>query len=76
MKLIKLTTDLRPWRRGDDIPVPDDMADKLVASGDAIDPRPYPAREPGIADLDIMKPPLQPDRPVDGKPSRRKYLTK
>jgi hypothetical protein len=71
MKLIELTTDLRPWRRGDNVPVPDELADKLVESGEAINPRPYPPKEPGIADRDIMRPPLQPSE----KP-RRRYLTK
>ncbi len=75
MKLIELTTDLRPWRRGDNVPLPDELADKLVASGEGINPRPF---TPGtsIAENDIMRPPLQPERPPDGKPSRRRYLTK
>lgn len=72
MKLIELTTDLRPWRRGDNVPVPDALADKLVESGEAINPRPFPAREPSIVDLEIMKPPLPPE---SSKP-RRRYLTK
>ena len=74
MKLIELTTDLRPWRRGDNVPVPDDMADSLVASGEAINSRPYLPREPSIADREIMQPPLQPER--DAKPPRKRYLTK
>ena len=74
MKLIELTTDLRPWRRGDNVPVPDDMADSLVASGEAINPRSYLPREPSIADREIMQPPLQPE--PDAKPPRKRYLTK
>jgi hypothetical protein len=70
MKLIQLTTDLRPWRRGDDVPVPDDLADKLVASGEAINPRPYPAPHP-LADQPMMTTPLRPE----AKP-RRRYVTK
>jgi hypothetical protein len=76
MKLIELTTDLRPWRRGDNVPVPDALADILVASGEATNPRPYLPREPSIADLVITQPPIQTDCPADGKPTRRKYLTK
>ena len=75
MKLVELTTDLRPWRRGDNVPVPDEMAERLLASGEAVNPRPWRgAREPQIADLPMLTTPL---RQPDGKfKPRRRYLTK
>lgn len=42
MKLVTLTRDLRPWRENDRVPVPDDVADRLVADGDATDPGVFP----------------------------------
>ena len=38
MKFVTLTKDLRPWRANDRVPVPDALADELVALGDAKDP--------------------------------------
>ena len=70
-KLVEFTTDLRPWRKGDNVPVPDDLADRLVASGEAVNPRPFPTPEPSIADREIVRPPFQPET----KP-RKRYLTK
>jgi hypothetical protein len=73
MKVVQLTTDLKPWRRGDDAILPDELADKLVASGEGINPRPFNPKEPDIADRQIM----QPLRHADGKfKPRRRYLTK
>lgn len=43
MKTVEFTTDLRPYRKNDVGTLPDDVADRLVASGDAINPRPWPA---------------------------------
>lgn len=42
MKLVTLTTDLSPWRRGDHVPLPDEMAEKVCASGEAENMRPFP----------------------------------
>lgn len=47
MKTVEFTTDMRPWRAGDRVPLPDDVADRLVASEEAKEPRPFgiPASE-------------------------------
>ena len=42
MKTVTLTRDMRPWRDGDDIHVPDDVAGTLIAAGEARDARPFP----------------------------------
>lgn len=42
MKTVTFTRDMRPWRKGDAVPVPDELADKLVASGEAENPQPFP----------------------------------
>jgi len=47
VKIVTITRDMRPYRAGTDYPFPDDVADKLVADGDAKNPRPFPsARRP------------------------------
>jgi hypothetical protein len=74
MKLVTLTTDMRGWGRGDNALLPDEVADKLVANGEATNPRRWPA-EPSIADLPMLTTPLRPDPPPEAKP-RRRYLTK
>lgn len=60
MLQVRLTRDVRPWRCGDEPPLPDDLARRLVESGDAADPRPWPpkaetspnsARRPAIRGL-------------------------
>lgn len=35
MKLVELTTEMRPWGVGDKAALPDALADKLLASGEA-----------------------------------------
>lgn len=42
MRLVELTRDLRPWRAGDSALVPQDIAERMVASGEATNMRPYP----------------------------------
>lgn len=42
MKTVTLTRDLRPWRSGDSVPLPDEMAARLVEAGEAENPRPFP----------------------------------
>lgn len=42
MKIVRLTKDMHPWRGGQDAVLPDDLAAKVIASGEASDPRPYP----------------------------------
>ncbi|MCL6710222.1 hypothetical protein M8R20_24800 [Pseudomonas sp. R2.Fl] len=41
MKLVDLTTDLRPWRKGDSVPLPNDVARTLVDNGEATNMRPF-----------------------------------
>jgi len=33
MKWVTLTRDMKPWRENDRVPVPDELADSLVAEG-------------------------------------------
>ena len=61
MKTVELTCDMRPWRHGDNVPLPDDMADRLVAAGEAKNPRPWPSREPGLSDIPMLTTPLRSD---------------
>jgi len=37
MKMVTLTKDMRPWRSGDRVPLPDAVADSIVASGEGKD---------------------------------------
>lgn len=42
MQTVTLTRDMRPWREGDSVPLPDDVAEALLATGEAKDARPFP----------------------------------
>lgn len=42
MKIVTLTRDMRPQRAGEDMVLPDDIAAKVIASGEAKNPRPFP----------------------------------
>ena len=42
MLQVDLTRDLRPWRAGDSPVLQDDVARKLVETGEATNPRPWP----------------------------------
>lgn len=42
MRIVTITRDMRPYRAGQDAVLPDDLADKLLKSGEAKDPRPFP----------------------------------
>ena len=76
MKLVTMTTDLYPYHRGQHVPFPDEVAEQLLASGEAINPCPWRgAREPEVADLPMLTTPLRPDPPPETKP-RRRSLTK
>ena len=76
MKLVTMTVDLKPYHRGQHVPFPDEVADRLITSGEAINSRPWRgALEPEIADLPMLTTPLRPDPPPEIKP-RRRYLTK
>lgn len=46
MKTVTLTQDLRPWRAGDDVHLEDEVAARLVASGEAENLRAFrPAKQ-------------------------------
>jgi hypothetical protein len=49
MKLVQMTRDMRPWQKGHDALVPDDVARSLVAAGDAENSRDFPAKPAGGA---------------------------
>jgi hypothetical protein len=57
MRVVTLKRDMRPWRAGQDAVLPDDVAAKLIASGEATNQRPFPP------------PDVAPAIPVDGKPT-------
>lgn len=42
MRIVNMTRDMRPWRKGEDAVLPEDMAAKLVKDGDASNSRPFP----------------------------------
>ncbi len=44
MMTVTLNQDVRPWRAGDDVHLPDEAADALVASGEAGNKRPFARR--------------------------------
>ena len=62
MRIVTMTKDMRPWQAGHDVALPDDIAERLMASGDAI----LSPRHAGSG--------LQPDDPPR-KPQNR-YLTR
>lgn len=71
MKIVRFTTDMAPWQKGQDAALPDSVADRLVKSGEAEDPRPFPPQD--------IKPPADPlvlsAEEQKTRPSRR-YLTR
>ncbi|MGV2188765.1 hypothetical protein ACQZ4Q_08115 [Agrobacterium vitis] len=64
MKTVTLTADLRPWRAGDDIHVEDDLAKRLVSSGEAKDMRPF---QPAAS---------YETKVVEAEPAKARYKTK
>ncbi|HZP88650.1 MAG TPA: hypothetical protein VFB54_17710 [Burkholderiales bacterium] len=42
MKIVTLTRDMRPWRKGQDAVLSDELAKKLLKDGDAQNERPFP----------------------------------
>lgn len=64
MKTVTLTRDMRPYGRGEDLHLPDDMADKLVSAGEAENPRPFPPTD------------LAPAAEVPARRRRQSYVTK
>lgn len=74
MRAVTMTKDMRPWRAGDRVPLPDDVADRLVSSGDARDPAPWPGNcSPFTETADAC-----PDHAVaqPGRHARQRYQTK
>jgi len=45
MQMVTLTRDMRPWRKGDTPVLLEELVAKLLKSGEAVDPRPYPPQE-------------------------------
>ncbi len=39
MRLVRMTRDMRPWQRGQDVALPDDAASQLLDEGAADNPR-------------------------------------
>lgn len=42
MRIVEMTRDMRPYAKGQDAVLPDDVAAKLLQEGDAKNPRPFP----------------------------------
>jgi len=68
MQLVVFTRDMRPWRAGDPYALPDALADKLIADGDA---RPAPGGNAGLAP-DVPSPGAKPASLL----SPKRYLTR
>jgi hypothetical protein len=67
MKIVTFTRDMRPWQKGQEAVLPDALAAKVVASGEATDPRPFPPQD------------VAPTRPVGTpteQPQRKRYFTR
>lgn len=66
MKIVTFTRDMRPWQKGEDAVLPDALAAKVIASGEAKDSRPFPPPDVAPAvpvGIEIVRP-------------RRGYLTR
>lgn len=63
MKLVTMTRDMRPFQANHDALLPDDVADRLIAAGDAR----LPAGQ--------TQAPVQPQKPVERRRGQN-YLTK
>lgn len=57
---VTLTSDVRPWRKGDDIHIPPALAAALVKSGEATNPRPFVAPNAPVAPVRSQAPPTRP----------------
>lgn len=45
MKIVTLTTDMRPWAKGESPVLPDAVAAQLVKAGEGKDLRPFPPQD-------------------------------
>ena len=60
MRIVTLTRNMRPWSSGQDAVLPDELAEKLIADGDAKNPRPFPP--PDVAPAQKVEAVMQPKR--------------
>lgn len=74
MRAVTMTKDMRPWRAGDRVPLPDDVADRLVSSGEASDPGPWPGSGAPFAETADARPDRA-ELPAQRSP-RQRYQTK
>ena len=59
-RIVKLTRDMKPWGKGQDAVLPDELAAKMIKSGDAEDSRPFPP--PDVAPRVPVAAPLPPGK--------------
>ncbi len=80
MRIVQLTRDLRPWRKGEDAVLPDDLASRLLKSGEATNARPFPPPDVAPATpVGSVSPPVEapkPDRPARPILHRKNYMTR
>lgn len=69
MQMVTFTRDMRPYHRGQSVPLPDDVARKMVEDGAADDLRPWPPVQHAAAVE------TQPPKRGPGRPSKL-FLTK
>jgi hypothetical protein len=68
MLTVTLTKDMRPWRAGDEVPLPDALAEQLVAAGEATGARPFSPEAAPAAATSAPAP--------AAAPSKRRYMTR
>ena len=68
MKIVRISRDMRPWRAGQDAVLSDELAEKLIKSGEAENPRPYPPAD--------VTAPRKEDRPTIHLPRAKPYFTR
>ncbi len=57
---VTLLYDMRPWRAGDDIHVPQELADALLRNGEARDLRPFVEPNQSAVQSRAAEPPRRP----------------
>lgn len=72
MQSVEFTVDMRPWRKGDRVPLPDAVAAAAVARGEARDARPWPEG----ATTEVAPAETKPAAPRAGRRPGHSYLTK
>lgn len=60
MRVVKMTKSMRPYGAGDSAALPDDLAEKLIAAGEAEDSGPFPP--PDVAPRVAVAAPLPPHK--------------